>query len=44
MIMSKEGPYTIEVNASPGFKGLMKATDIDVPGKIIDYAVGKAKK
>jgi len=44
MIMSKEGPYVIEVNASPGFKGLMKATDIDVPGKIVDYAVGKAKK
>jgi ribosomal protein S6--L-glutamate ligase len=44
MIMSKDGPYFIEVNASPGFKGLMKAADIDVPGKIIEYAVGKAKK
>lgn len=44
MIMSKDGPYLIEVNASPGFKGLMKATDVDVPGKIIDYAVGKARK
>jgi ribosomal protein S6--L-glutamate ligase len=44
MIMSKDGPYFIEVNASPGFKGLMKATDVDVPGLIIDYAVEKAKK
>lgn len=44
MIMSKDGPYLIEVNASPGFKGLMKATDVDVPGRIIDYAVGKAKR
>jgi ribosomal protein S6--L-glutamate ligase len=44
MILSKDGPYFIEVNASPGFKGLMKAADIDVPGKIIEYAVGKAKK
>jgi len=44
MIMSPDGPYTIEVNASPGFRGLMKATDVDVPGKIIDYAVGKAKR
>ena len=43
MIMSNDGPYMIEVNASPGFKGLMKATDVDVPGKIIEYAVGKAK-
>jgi len=44
MIMAKDGPYLIEVNASPGFKGLMKATDADVPGKIIEYAVAKAKK
>ncbi len=44
MIMSKEGPYVIEVNASPGFKGLMKATDIDVPGEIVEYAVGKGRK
>ncbi len=44
MIMSKDGPYLIEVNASPGFKGLMKATDVDVPGLIIDYATRKAKK
>lgn len=44
MISSKDGPYFIEVNASPGFKGLMKATDIDVPGKIVEYAVRKAKK
>ena len=44
MIMAKDGPRMIEVNASPGFKGLMKATDIDVPGKIIDYAAGKAKR
>lgn len=44
MIMSKDGPYIIEVNASPGFKGLMKATDVDVPGRIIGYAVQKAKK
>ncbi len=44
MIMGDDGPYLIEVNASPGFKGLMKATDVDVPGKIVEYAVGKAKK
>ena len=44
MIMSKDGPFQIEVNASPGFKGLMKATDVDVPGRIIDYAVQKATK
>jgi ribosomal protein S6--L-glutamate ligase len=44
MIMANDGPYLIEVNASPGFKGLMKATDVDVPGRMIDYAAGKVKK
>jgi len=44
MIMANDGPYLIEVNASPGFKGLMKATDVDVPGRIIEYAAQKAKK
>jgi len=44
MIMANDGPYLIEVNASPGFKGLMKATDADVPGRIIEYAAQKAKK
>ncbi len=44
MIMAKDGPFLIEVNASPGFKGLMKATDVDVPGKIIEYAESKARK
>jgi RimK family alpha-L-glutamate ligase len=43
MIMTNDGPFIIEVNASPGFRGLMKATDIDVPGRIVDYAVMKAR-
>jgi glutathione synthase/RimK-type ligase-like ATP-grasp enzyme len=43
-LAAKDGPYLIEVNASPGFKGLMRATDVDVPGKIIEYAVEKARK
>jgi len=44
MIMGKDGPYLIEVNASPGFRGLMKATDVDVPGKIVEYAERKARR
>jgi ribosomal protein S6--L-glutamate ligase len=30
----------IEVNYSPGFKGLEKATGIDVAGLMVDYAIG----
>lgn len=42
MIMAEDGPYFIEVNESPGFNGLMKATDVDVPEKTIEYAERKA--
>jgi glutathione synthase/RimK-type ligase-like ATP-grasp enzyme len=34
----------IEVNASPGFKGLLNATGINAAQKIAEYAVSKAKK
>ncbi len=36
-------PYVIEVNASPGFRGLLEATGINAAGKIAKYAVAKAK-
>ena len=37
-------PYVIEVNASPGFKGLLAATGINAANSIADYAVSKAKR
>jgi ribosomal protein S6--L-glutamate ligase len=43
-IISVEGkPYVIEVNASPGFRGLLAATGINAAQKITDYAIKKAK-
>lgn len=38
ILESREGPMVIEVNASPGFEGLEKATGKDVARSIIEYA------
>lgn len=37
MIQSNRGPLLIEVNSSPGLKGIEEATNVDVAGKIIQY-------
>ncbi len=41
---SHEGPKIIEVNSSPGFEGLEKATGMDIAGKMIDYTIEFAEK
>jgi ribosomal protein S6--L-glutamate ligase len=43
LIMSGDKPYVLEVNASPGFRGLLEATGVDASKAIVDYAVEKAK-
>jgi len=38
LIVTAQGtPYIMELNYSPGFRGLEAATHVDVAGKIIDY-------
>ncbi|MFH1102771.1 MAG: RimK family alpha-L-glutamate ligase [Pseudomonadota bacterium] len=37
MIDQQEGPYVIEVNYSPGFKGLEAATGVDVARHVVQY-------
>ena len=37
LIRSKRGPMLIEVNASPGLKGIEAATGINIAGEIIKY-------
>jgi len=39
MLESSEGPKVLEVNSSPGFKGLEKATGNDIAGLIIEHAL-----
>jgi ribosomal protein S6--L-glutamate ligase len=43
LISVSDEPYVIEVNASPGFKGLLHATGINAANKIAEYAISKAK-
>jgi len=37
MLRSNHGPVVMEVNSSPGFEGIEKATNIDIAGKIIEF-------
>ena len=37
MLQSERGPLVLEVNSSPGLKGIESATKVDIAGKIIAY-------
>lgn len=43
MIFRGDTPYVLEVNASPGFRGLLEATGINAADAMVEYAVEKAK-
>jgi ribosomal protein S6--L-glutamate ligase len=46
LIRSSRGPLVLEVNSSPGLRGIEEATGVNVAGKIIRYIeenVGSAK-
>ena len=38
LLETKQGPKVMEVNSSPGFEGLEKASQLDIAGLIIDHA------
>ena len=44
MIFRGEEPYVLEVNASPGFRGLLDATKVNAADAMVDYAVDKARR
>jgi len=44
LLRSKDGPVVMEVNANPGFEGLMKVTGVDIPKEMVKYAVTLCKK
>jgi len=43
IVRSERGPLVLEVNSSPGLKGIEAATGKDIAGMIIDYIVANAK-
>jgi ribosomal protein S6--L-glutamate ligase len=44
LIETGRGPLVLEVNPSPGFEELERATRIDVAGRVIDFATGIATR
>ncbi len=43
LLESKDGPKVMEVNSSPGFEGLERATKTDIAGEMVDYAASLAR-
>jgi ribosomal protein S6--L-glutamate ligase len=43
LLEGKDGPLVMELNSSPGFEGLEKATGKDIAGAIVDHAVTYAQ-
>jgi len=43
LIRTRNGPQILEVNSNPGLKGISMATNKDIAGEIIAYAVRKAR-
>jgi ribosomal protein S6--L-glutamate ligase len=44
MLRSNHGPVVMEVNSSPGFEGIEKATNVDIAGKMMDFIEKNAAK
>lgn len=42
MIFRGDEPYVLEVNASPGVRGLLEATGVNAGDAIVEYAAEKA--
>jgi len=43
LLETREGPTVLEVNSSPGFEGLERATGLDAAGAIIERALALAR-
>ena len=43
VLEGKDGPQVMEVNSSPGFEGIEKATGIDVAGAVIEHIEEEAR-
>jgi [lysine-biosynthesis-protein LysW]--L-2-aminoadipate ligase len=41
---TKSGEVIHEVNSTVEFKGAMSVSEVDIPGKIVEYALNLAKK
>jgi ribosomal protein S6--L-glutamate ligase len=44
LLEAQSGPKVMEVNSSPGFEGLERATGLDIAGAIVEYAARLAAR
>jgi len=44
LMESKSGPVVLEVNSSPGFEGIERATGLNIAGQIVAHMIKLAKK
>ncbi len=44
LLRTRKGPVVMEVNANPGFEGLMKITGVDIATEMVKYAVSLYRK
>ena len=44
MLQSERGPLILEVNSSPGLKGIEESTGVDIATRIIEYVEESAGK
>jgi ribosomal protein S6--L-glutamate ligase len=44
ILRTKNGPVIMEVNANPGFQGIMSVTGVDIAKAIVDYAVDRVNE
>ena len=43
LLESSDGPKVVELNSSPGFEGLERATGLDIAGEIVGFAAQVAE-
>lgn len=43
LLEARDGPKVMEINSSPGFEGLERATGLDIAGAIVDHARALAR-
>lgn len=44
IIETEEGPYVLEINSVPGWRGIQRVVDVDIPYLYVDYVKTKVKR
>lgn len=44
ILESRSGPFVVEVNSQPGWRGLQSIVDVNIAGEIVDFVLSELKK